>query len=104
MAFFYIARADDAFARGASLGVKKGVSPEQRLKHYRRACADFTTAFQMDRSVFTLNRILSATEACARVENYQAEAQFAEFADLYAKEHPDEVEYGDAGVFMGLDV
>lgn len=97
-ALIEMGQAEGAFQKGAALAAKKGIRPEERLKHYREACAHFKKALERDQSIFTLNRILSAAEACARVEDHVGEQIFSDFSDRYVREHPNEAEYGDAGV------
>lgn len=103
LAQIYVVKAEEAFLKGYELRVKKGIPYERRLEYYRKACTHFRRAQDMDPAVFTLNRIVSAVEACRRVKDYESESQFREFEERYAIEHPNEVKYGDAGAWMTLE-
>lgn len=96
-------RAEEAHFKAYALRLKKGVSYEERLKHYRKACDLFLKAYRYSDRTFTLNRIDSAAESCMRIGNYEAEKKFREFEESYIKAHPNEVEYGDAVPFMSLE-
>ncbi len=97
-ALFEMFIAESAHQKGAALATQKGADPKERLKHYRTACEHFKKAYDRNPGIFTLNRILSAAESCAWIEDHAGEGLFSEFSDRYVREHPDEAEYGDAGV------
>ena len=99
----YIFRAEEAFSKAYALRLKRGVSYEERLKYYRKACEFFLKAYHRSDRTFTLTRIDSAAESCMRVGNYEAEQKFRQFEEAYIKAHPNEVEYGDAVHFMNLE-
>lgn len=91
----YIVKAENASMKGYALRIKK-VPSEERLKYYRVSCAYFLKAYDLAPSIFTLQRIEMAADACLRVKDYDGEAIFQAFAEKYVAEHPTESEYGDA--------
>ncbi len=95
----YIVLAENGIDRVHQLKARK-VPYEERIKYYRGACHHFSKAYEEDRTVFTLNRIEIAADACWRAQELDKEEMFKAFELQYAKEHPQEYEYGDAGVNM----
>lgn len=74
---------------------------DNRLEHYRIACDEFSRAYRINKKVFTLYRIECAEDACWRIKDVEARELFQEFGEEYGKEHPTEVEYGDAAPNIG---
>lgn len=99
LARFYSVKAEGFYARATAMKAHK-VTYEKRLEFYRKACVEYGKAFQTDTSVFTLARISEALDACWRAGDDLWRERFAFFEAEYAKAHPDEYEYGDAGVGM----
>ena len=99
----YMVRAEEAYAKAYALRVQRNVPYEKRLKLYRAACNHFVKAYRHDTGIFTLSRIESAAEACMRVKDEENETEFRAFAEKYIKEHPTEVEYGDAFPAMSFE-
>ncbi len=99
IARFYAVKAEGLYGRAAGMKARK-VAYEKRLQLYREACTQYGKAFETDKKVFTLARISEALDACWRAENDLWRERFGLFEAEYAKEHPDEYEYGDAGVGM----
>lgn len=95
----YVVMAENKMDSAQQLKAKK-VPYEERMKYYRKACNHFSRAYESDRTVFTLNRIEAAVDACWRAQESDKEETFKAFELQYAKEHPREYEYGDAGVNM----
>ena len=97
-------KAEEAFSKGHAMRIHKGdATYETRLKYYRKACDYFSKAYDINRETFTLSRIDEAMEACLRIEDFKHEETFREFEEEYARTHPDEAKYGDAGAFMNLE-
>ncbi len=94
---FYMMKAESAVMKAHELKAKKAPY-EKRLPFYRQACFDFLKAFEADPKIFTLNRIQEAADSCWRVEETEVREKFLQFEEQYAKEHPREYEYGEAGV------
>ena len=71
---------------------------EEQLPHYRQSCSYFLKAYELNPSIFTLTRIQQAGDACWRAEDIPNRDKFRDYEEEYAKKHPVENEYGDAGV------
>lgn len=99
---YYMVRAENAFEKAHALRTQKGAE-EVRMKQYRIACQSFAKAYETNPELFTLNRIYSAMDACLRTKDSENEKKFREFEEAYAREHPKEVEYGEAGFMIGLE-
>jgi len=95
----YVVMAENEMDRAHQLKAKK-IPYEERMKYYRNACKNFSTAYDQDLTVFTLSRIEIAVDACWRAQEFGKEELFKAFEFQYAKDHPTEYEYGDAGVNM----
>jgi hypothetical protein len=93
----YMIKAENAYMQGYKLKLQNS-SYEDRLPHYRDACRYFLKAFELDREIFTLNRIREAADACWRVDDIENRDRFRDYEEEYVKNHPLENEYGDAGV------
>lgn len=91
-----IFNADNQFFKAAVTLKSRHASDEERNKFYRLACDNFKKAYSIDKSVFTLSRIWSASESCLRLDDREWSERFNHFAEEYAREHPTEAEYGDA--------
>lgn len=91
---FDLWRAEELYAKAYRLKFKK-VSSEDRISLYRESCDYFFKAHQGDPTIFTLNRIWSAREACKWAENEERVEQFSRFEEKYSGEHPIEDEFGD---------
>jgi len=102
MAEYYMVKAENAFEEAHALRIKKGAENE-RMKQYRIACKSFAKAHEYHPELFTLNRIYSAMDACMRTGDSENETKFREFEEAYARQHPKEVEYGEAGFMIGLE-
>lgn len=101
---FYVFRAEQTFAEAYALRTKdREAYRSERLRLYRTACDYFWKALQLDRNVFTLNRIESAADACLRIGDFERERVLREFEGEYTQTHPDEAEYGDSGAYMALE-
>lgn len=97
-------RAEEVFSKAHAMRVRKNDSAyKQRLEFYREACDNFSRAYRINPETYTLNRIEEAIEACLRVEDFKDEEIFRQFEEEYAKNHPDETKYGDAGAYMNLE-
>ena len=96
IAQMYMVRAEETSSKAYAMRVKKEIPYATRLKYYRKACDYFMKSYDYGPKIFTLYRIETAAEACRRVEDREKEQVFLEFEERYAKEHPTEVEYGDA--------
>ena len=103
LARIFMVKAEQAFTKAYAMRIKREISYEERLKHYRTACDYFYKAFRYEPQIFTLSRIGSAAESCLRIEDFEREKEFREFEEEYARAHPDEVTYGDAWAFMSLE-
>lgn len=73
---------------------------EQRLPYYVKACGAYVQAYEIDPEIFTLVRIEEAADSCWKANLLDEEALFREFEIAYTEAHPQEAEYGDAGVGM----
>jgi hypothetical protein len=73
---------------------------DQRLPWYAKACHSYLKAYETDSAVFTLTRIEEAADCCWKANLREEEAVFHAFETEYNAAHPQEVEYGDAGVGM----
>lgn len=73
---------------------------EERMPQYKEACGHYINAYEMDPAIFTLIRIEEAADACWKAGDRNEEQIFRMFEEEYAKAHPQETEYGDAGVGM----
>ena len=75
---------------------------EKRVSLYKKACAEFFRAYEIDERVYTYTRIEEATDACWKAEEHEKEEAFKVYEEKYAKTHPVEFEHGDAGVNMDM--
>jgi hypothetical protein len=96
---WYIVQAETALGKAHHLKDQK-IPFERRLPHYAKACNAYVKAYEIDPAVFTLIRIEEAADCCWKAEMKDGEALFRQFEEEYSKAHPQEVEYGDAGVGM----
>lgn len=96
-------QAEETYSKAYAMRVKKDVPYEKRLEFYRKACDEFSKAYDYDKNIFTLTRIESAIDACSRVNNEEKEAFFRAFEEKYIHEHPTEVEYGDAVPLLNVE-
>lgn len=92
-------KAESALSKAAGLKERK-VDYQKRVPLYRRACLEYKAAFDLDPGVFTHFRIEEAMNACWRSNEPEHEELFRIFEQQYAAAHPQESEYGDAGVGM----
>ena len=95
-------QAENAYEKAYALRVKK-IPYEERLRYYREACSNFSKAHESDPRSFSLSRIETAADSCMRVEDSEAEEKFRAFGEKYAREHPTEVEFGDAFPAMAFE-
>ena len=91
----HLLKAEDDYSKAYQLKYKK-VPYEMRLKYYGSACRHYKKVYHSNSSLFTLNRIWEAADACFRIEDLEGREEFLEFEEKYVKEHPTEAEYGDA--------
>lgn len=99
MAKIHVFKAENALTKAASLKEKRAAYGD-RVPLYKMACLEFKSAFDSDPSVFTINRIEEAMDACWRSGDKDNEDVFRVFEGQYAQAHPQEYEHGDAGVGM----
>lgn len=99
---FFMFQAEEAYNKAYELRHTR-VAYEERIKYYRIACRAFSRAYDIDEHLFTLNRINFAIESCMRVGDTESEKKLQDFEERYAREHPKEVEYGEAGFMIGLE-
>ena len=99
LAKIYMIKGENSVAKAQTLKTHK--APYQiRIPYYQKACVQFGKAYEYNPNVFTLTRIEEAIDSCWRVGDKDHEEKFREFEDIYAKKHPKEYEYGDAGMNM----
>lgn len=97
LANIYMFKAEGFYQQAYQLKIKK-VPYEDRLSRYREACSYFLKAYELAPRIFTLNRIQTAADSCWRVEDQEAREKFLAFEEQYVKKHPQEYEYGEAGI------
>ena len=100
----FIVKGEEAFSKAHAMRVRKDDAHSKvRANYYRKACGYFSKAYDTNPSVFTLNRIEEAIDACLRIQDSKHEEIFRAFEEEYVRTHPDEAKYGDAGAYMNLE-
>lgn len=99
MARFYIVRAEAALDKARELK-SKHVDYEKRVGYFQEGCDLFFRAYKISENAFTLVRIEMAADACWKANDMEKQESFRLFEEQYSKSHPQETEYGDAGVGM----
>ena len=96
---FHAVRAEAAVKKAHDLKEQK-VGFDQRTPYFVEACDHYYKALELDTGIFTLTRIEEASDACWKAGQKEKEEIFRLFEEEYTKAHPQEAEYGDAGVGM----
>ena len=97
----HIVKAEDYVTKAYQLKSKK-MPYEQRIDLYRRACDEYSRAYEINPDVFTFMRIEEAADTCWKAENKLEEAKFLAFKETYIKAHPTEAEYGGDAAMMPM--